>query len=299
MNVAVITRCASSTEMRGFRIEGPPTEETIHRLSGRLSNYDGVVIDIRECKIPEAVSIIDAVASLRSDVCRWVATPGVDKPRTVALVLFVGSPPDERALIDYATEHLDCPSFWFVTGCEIVIVPREETDISLYNLFVRSKAAFDRLSLHPLLSEGERGKKLFAEHRIDALRKGDDAFRRLVGTEEVRELRIVLPSTYQLEGGASIPLPGHLVEAVFRHVVIELTGKVRGVPTAKTGYTLLDGRGSYFSEKSGRHVEETIHLAQVHLKISVAQAKSLVRYLCFAWLQDEVFCTLDGKVVDP
>jgi hypothetical protein len=307
MAVALISGDRPDGSGGDYDLVGPLVERTFNRLSRSQSTYDGVVVDLREQPLTD--DLLEGVASLRKDLCWWVTTPGVDRPRMVGVVLLVDKPSVERELIDYAALRMDCPSFWFATGCEIVIESpgADVTHWMAGDGVKQCAAALKRLSLHPLIADGDRGAELFRDCGVDALGVGRDAFLRRIPRDfrmacgDPSELRVVLPSTYQLEGGATMPLPGDMVGAVFRHVVTELTGKGegRGRPSEDTGFSVLHGRGSYYSEKRGQHVEEAIQLAQIQLEISRDQVRSLVRYLRFAWLQDSVFCTLNGKVVQP
>jgi len=81
-----------------------------------------------------------------------------------------------------------------------------------------------------------------------------------------------------------------------RYCVVALAGD-KGRKTGECGYTSLPGRGWWYSEGTGRDVVEGVDWIIVHAKVTLAQAQAAAAYLRWAWLQDFVFMTLDGRAV--
>lgn len=283
---------------------GPPHPEV---LAAELTlaapcTIAGVVVDLRGRAWDDETA--GAVAALREPLCNWLSGRLTERPHNYPLVILCQDDGALRRLVDFAKWECDCPSFWFATGCELLLArgePADESDGELEGAL----AALQRLGAHPLVAEGQRGGELFATCRVDALGRGRQAFERPVhggaggGGRRRRELRVVVPSTFQIEGGLSVELPRPEVDRVLRHVVIELTSREPGAVSEEAGCTLLEGVGWWYSSGAGRFIDESVRVAHIQLEIEKQQVASLVRYLRFAWLQTIIFCTLDGQVVEP
>lgn len=287
---------------------GPPNPEVLAaELSARARcDIGGIVVDLRGHPLDD--DIARAVTELRAPLCEWLSGLVAERPHNCPLVLLCEDEACLRGLVGFAKRVCDCPSFWFATGCELLLTAagadpkeKEEDDDGGDGVLAGAVAALRRLAAHPLVAEGVRGDELFYEHRVDALGVGRRAFvrpRRGMGGKR-RELRVVVPSTFQIEGGTSVELPRPDLDRVLRHVVIELTADRPGVPSKEAGCTLLEGQGWWYSADAGRFVDERVRVAHIQLEIEEEQVASLVRYLRFAWLQTTIFCTLDGAVVEP
>ena len=282
---------------------GPPDREHLEdlriRSAQRRLDVCGAVLDVRGGLDGDD---IHALFEVRQPLLDWItnAFHAEVRPHVFPLVVLCDDAPFARRLIDFAERDYDCPSFWFATGCEVLAERRDGTAMPDGEaLLDAALAALRRLEAHPLVAGGQRADELFKEHHVDALGAGRRAFERPWRVEgHIRDLCIVVPSTYQLEGGTSVTLNAGIVNDVLRHVVVKLTATPDGAPSEAAGCTLLEGEGWWYSRHARRWVDEPVRAAHIHLCIEERQAQSLVRYLRFAWLQDTIFCTLDGKVVD-
>jgi hypothetical protein len=281
---------------------GPPTLQTLARVRDRIcdadSGVDGAIIDLRAGEIEEVT--LTALAELRRPLMDWLTHSAGAHPRVVPITVLCADAPAVRRLLDFAERVYDCPSFWFATGWEILAHRRFDgaTDDD-GNLFRDGLLALDRLRNHPLVADGDRAEELRA-CAVDALGPGLDAFERPwhpSGTR--RHLQIIVPSTYQLRGGGSVLLSTPHINEVLRYLVVELTARARGVPSHEAGCTILRGEGWWYSPQARRWIDEEVRSAHIYLRIEPRQARSVVRYLRFAWLQDTIFCTLDGRAVEP
>ena len=305
------------------------------------------VIDFRGWDNRLDHDLLQAIAERRSGLLNWVLDKdaGDVPPSAIPIVLICATQGMVRDLRTWATVTLGVPSFWFAAGIEVLVVDERETRIDvlaeqkLRPLVDGVDRAMHRLHQHPLLADGPRARELFAKSDMKPESESTGglklpAIRGLQYEYELptAELRIVLPGTYQLKGGLSVPLDRDLIDDVLLYVVTRLTATKSGNPSGGTGYTLLEGHGLWFNDEAQRFVEEPVRLALTHLhygekydpkverpdeakltegerkaRYRIRQEKShqdlrtqmneVARYLRFAWLQDVVFVTLDGVPV--
>jgi len=262
-----------------------------------------LVFDLRDVGLQELSrrdrGVLWQVEEARRDLLRWITGHG-RRPEAVPPIVLVhsGSSQVHHLQAEYARRGV--PSFLFSLGIEVV----DATLQAPTKLVSCVQAAIGRACAHPLVARSSRADELFGSRKVDASFEGLPTFIRMPrrestgGGDHKHELRITVPSTYQIKGGHSIPLPDIIRDEVVRQVVTTLTCGEHKEPTYDTGYTLLPGSGCWFSTNAGLHVQEAVSLLLSHLsRIDENSAKSIARYLRFSWLQDYVFATLDGKVV--
>jgi hypothetical protein len=277
-------------------------------------NYAGLVIDLRSVDLAEIPDYFARVASLRRTALDWVrgAARGHAKPdaaRPVVMVLPVGG---REAMTRWLDLH-GGPALWFSLGIDVLeagrlgtnddgIAPRRRPSDGEAIVKVAAEA-IKRLRVHPLVAMGERARSLFRTPHGDRAilsplytHYDDRGFPACPDGSDARpaapcELGIICPGTYQLEGSLSVPLPSEVRRSVLHHVLARIT------PRSRRGYTALQGRGWWLNDMTAEGIEEPVDLVLIHTRLRPQVAKRVAAYLRWAWLQDEVFVTFDGRAL--
>lgn len=283
----------------GCDVAGPPTIELLSAVNTAMTvapkhrDFDGLIVDLRG----EAGSddVFRAIVGLRSRFLAWLGKQNAVPTSNVPLVL-IGGAVELDAARRWSVRR-GGPALWFSLGVELVEASEDGVP------WQAVRASVDRLKSHPVVQMSTRIHTIFPSGSPAvtclAWHDGVPAAPVLNDTDrpgEMKELGFPCPSTFELQGGLSAPLPADLREAVVRYCVVALAGD-QGRKTGACGYTSLPGRGWWYSEGTGRDIVEGVDWIIVHARVSLAQAEAAAAYLRWAWLQDYVFMTLDGRAV--
>lgn len=239
------------------------------------------------------------LASLRMPALGGLVAPGPGSAKPDAepvVVLVQGDPAAEGGLREYAWRH-GGPALWFAMGYAILVQRPGSGELTK----AHAEAARARLRAHPICEEGgNRWADLFSQRKVDGDPSGYPTIDPCQLGESPRraELVFAVPTTYQRADGTSDLIPHDVRWDTVKWVLLRLTGTPGGAYGAESGYTTWRGGGWWFHDRRREPVDEGVDLVSIHAPVSAAMAWSTVRYLRWAWLQEEVFATLDGRRVE-
>lgn len=267
----------------------------------------GCAFDLTDC--PPLDDVLPLVGSLRDEVFNWVCC-GRGQPRAQnPIVLLCRDAASCSEVEDWAARRFWCPAIWFALGVHILDVNSilkfeakyEDMDegfgVALSEtLWNAIAAALEGLRHSPLVGMGHRAAALFCgreqSDRPNCLDGRLHALIEIPPPAQRHEIMVLRPSTYQLEGGLTVPLPTSVLEKTTAHIVSCMS------PPKDLGWTEVQGTGRWFNERFGQVIREEVTRIEIVAKVHQAALRFLSGYLRFSWLQDLVIVTYDGRSLD-
>lgn len=287
---------------------GPATAGAVDGLltTARAENtvVAEIVVDLRDSGLDRDWNL-DELVRIREPFFAWLRGSEERPASNTRVVLLCPGRGAIDHLVAWASrpENCDCPSFWFASGFELLDVPTPEQEGGDEATVTRLVSdALARLKLHPFVAMAHRADEIVGDiafHFTERL--GTPSFKRPNFADRSlgrpAEVKLILPGHYELEDGTLAMIPGQLPRAVLRHLLVELTGADPMRPSARTGCALLPASGWWWAGSAGREAEENAELALFFARVDRGDVASLMSYLRFAWLQDDVFATWQDSAI--